>query len=148
MLDWKKYEYILKYVLTSWSWDLSVKLTVSQLVRKFPTCRTQSSLPHVQELTTCPYPEPNRSSLCPQSPSRKGILKLSSHLRLGLESGLLPSGFPIKTLYAPLFSPYVLHALSITLFLSSSSEKYLMRSTYHKTPRYIIITTAVLPLPS
>jgi hypothetical protein len=30
---------------------------------------------------------------------------LSSHLRLGLPSGLLPSGLPTKMLYAPLTSP-------------------------------------------
>jgi len=30
---------------------------------------------------------------------------LSSHLRLGLPSGLFPSGFPKKTLYTPLLSP-------------------------------------------
>jgi hypothetical protein len=33
---------------------------------------------------------------------------------LGLSSGLLPSGFPTKALYAPLLSPYVLHVLPIS----------------------------------
>ena len=36
--------------------------------------------------------------------SHRSIL-ISTHLRLGLPSGLFPSGFPTKTLYAPLSSP-------------------------------------------
>ena len=44
-------------------------------------------------------------SIPPHPTSRRSILILSSHLRLGLHSGLFPSGFPTKTLYTPLPSP-------------------------------------------
>jgi hypothetical protein len=55
------------------------------------------SLPHSQEPSTGPYPEPDQSS--PHHPIP------STHLRLGRPSGLLPSGFPTNNLYAFPFSP-------------------------------------------
>ena len=44
-------------------------------------------------------------STCPHPTSWRSILILSTHLRLGLPSGLFPSGFPTKTLYTSLSSP-------------------------------------------
>jgi hypothetical protein len=66
---------------------------------------TEGSLPHWQEPTTCPYPQPDRSSLCPHPTSLNSILILSSHICLGLPSGLLRSDFFTKTLYAPVLAP-------------------------------------------
>jgi hypothetical protein len=42
----------------------------------------------------------------PHPISPRSILILSTRLRLGLPSGLLPSGFPCNNLYAFLFSPH------------------------------------------
>ena len=63
------------------------------------------SLPHSQVPATCPCPEPDQSGPCLPLTSWRFILILSSHLHLGLPSGLFPSGFHTKTLYTPLLSP-------------------------------------------
>ena len=56
----------------------------------------------------CPQPVPILSQIdpvhAPHPTSWRSILISSSHLRLGLPSGLLPSGFPTKILYTPVLS--------------------------------------------
>jgi hypothetical protein len=66
------------------------------------------------KLSMCPYPEPDQSSPYHPILSQRSILISSTHIRLGLPSGIFLSGFPTHTLYEFLFSPFVLHALSIS----------------------------------
>jgi hypothetical protein len=54
----------------------------------------EGSLPCSQEPSTDPYPEPDQSSPYYPILSLWSILTLSTHLRLGLPSGLFPFGFP------------------------------------------------------
>jgi hypothetical protein len=66
----------------------------------------EGSISCPQEPCTGPYPEPYPSNPIHSIPSylsKRSIL--STHLRLGLPSGLFPSGFPTNILYAFLFSP-------------------------------------------
>jgi hypothetical protein len=46
------------------------------------------------------------------------------------------------------YPPYVPHVLPILVFLTWSSEWYLVRSTEHKAPCYVVFSTPLLPYPS
>jgi hypothetical protein len=75
-----------------------------QLLKNFPTFYgTRRFITCSQESFTGPYPEPDQSNL--QHPILSIILILCTHLRLGLPSGLFPSGIPTNILYAVFFSP-------------------------------------------
>ena len=67
------------------------------------TRRFITSLPSVRHLSPS-WASPIQS-IYPHPTSWRSILILSTHLRLGLPTGLLPFGFPTKTLYPPLSSP-------------------------------------------
>ena len=95
------------YLLTPWCRVLLEKLTGLQLVKKFPAFHgtrmfitTLTSFRHLSLTWASPI-----QSIYPHPISWRSILILSTHLRLGLPSGLLPSGFPTKTLYTLLSSP-------------------------------------------
>jgi hypothetical protein len=63
----------------------------------------EDSVPSSKEPSTGQYPEPDESNPS-HLISLRSILILSTHLRLGLPSGLFPSGFPTNILYAFLLS--------------------------------------------
>ena len=97
----------LTYLLPPWCRVLLEQLTGLQLVKKFPTFHgTQSFITTLTNLrhSSLSWASPVQST-CPHPTSWKSILILFTHLRLGLPSGLFPSGFPTKTLYTPLSSP-------------------------------------------
>jgi hypothetical protein len=65
----------------------------------------------------------------PHPSTERFILILSSHLRLGLPSGLFESGFPTKTLYTSLQYRHALNAPPISFFSILSPAQYWVRST-------------------
>jgi hypothetical protein len=73
----------------------------------------EGSLQWTQQLTTCPYPEPDESHPSP-------LPHFLTNLNIMLPSTLIsskwffPTGLPTKTLHVPLLSPYVPYAQPIS----------------------------------
>jgi hypothetical protein len=95
--------YLLTYLLTPWCRVLLEKLIGLQLVKKFPafygTRSFITALTSVRQMSLS-WASPIQSTY-PHPTSWRSILILSTHLRLGLPSGLFASGFPTKNLHAP-----------------------------------------------
>ena len=98
--------WIIYYLLTPWCRVLLEKLTGLKLVKKFlafyGTRRFITALTSVRHLSLS-WASPVQSTY-PHPTSWRSILILSTHLRLGLPSGLFPSGFPTKSLSPPLLT--------------------------------------------
>ena len=111
-------KFVIPYLLTPWSRIFLEKLTVSQLVKKFLAFSWHLEFHYHLYRRSPPVSIPSHTKRVHAShpTSWRSIMMLSSHLRLGLPSGLFLSGFPTKTLFAPLLSPCLLHAPPISFF--------------------------------
>jgi hypothetical protein len=92
------------------SWEFNRSLASQQNSPNF--MEPESLLPYSQEPATYPKIEPVHA---PHPTSLRSTLILSSNLRLSLPSRLIPSDSLTKTMYAPPLSPYMLHALPISV---------------------------------
>ena len=99
--------YLHTYLLTPWCRVLLEQLNGLQLVKKFPafygTRRFITALTSVRYLSLS-WASSIRS-IYPHPTSWRSVLILSTHLRLGLPSGLFLSGFPYQDPIHPLSSP-------------------------------------------
>ena len=74
---------------------------------------------------------------------------LSSYLSLGFQWSPSFSFSSSKTLCTSSLPPYLLYAQPISVFLIWSLEGYLLRSTEHKAPRYVVFSIrSYLPRPA
>ena len=105
------------------------------------------SLPHSQVPATCSYPKPDQSYPYSHTHFVKIHLNIILSLRLGLRSGLFPSGFPTKTLGATPLPPIratcpahliLLDFITRTIFGEEYRSLSSSLCTFHHSPCYLV----------
>ena len=123
--------YFVAHLITPWNGVLLEKLTGSQLIKKWSTF--YETWRFMTAFKSAPPPIPILSHIAPLHASHptswRSVLILSSHLRLGLPSGLFPSGFPTRTLFTPLLSPILTLHFTTPLF-GAKKIVYLLLTLY------------------
>jgi len=118
--------------LIPWSRVLLEMLTGSHSMNSPSFKKPKGSLPHSQQLATCPYPDPDQSSPCHPIPLPEDTFQYYTPIYAWVSQVVAFSqGSPPKPCMHPSCLLYVLHAAPISFFLIWSPEKYLVRSTYH-----------------
>jgi len=98
---WVKHTYSLHGAESSWEANLFAASQEIPRISRNPKVHYRT---HKQRQISLSWASPIQS-IYPHPISCRSIIILSTHLRLGLPSGLFPSGFPTKTLCTPLSSP-------------------------------------------
>ena len=135
----KPYYYLLTNLLhgASPSWELTGFQLVKKFLAFYGTWRFITAVTSASHLF---LPWASSIQSIPLHPtSRRSILISSSHLRLGLPSGLFPSGLPTKPLIHASPFPHTRYMRqSISFFSSLSPEQYWVRNIDHSAPPYVV----------
>ena len=134
-------------LITPWSRVLLEKLSGFQLVKKFPafygTRRFITAFISTHHLSV-PWAS-SIQSLPPQPNSSRSILILSSHLRLGLPSGLFPSSFIASPLLSPIRATCPAHLILLGFITRTIlGEEYRLLSSSLYSFLHSLVTSSLL----
>ena len=113
-----------------WWWSVRSRHVPSESWNSLHFIKPEVSLPHPQQPAICLYPEPEQSSQCSPSYYSKFHFNIILPSTPGSSEWSPSLKFLTKILYALFLSPYVLHSLTISVFLNSLHKWYFVRNIH------------------